>query len=114
MDGCKLFRRDRRGMRGRGVALYVRDCFNSLCCIADALVERGSSCEWTDSMQFLPVLEGLVGCILTPVTDKLGIIILLYLYIVQICDRFPDFLNDQIGSAKSVKESTKFSFRGGT
>jgi len=26
MDGYKLFRRDRRGKRGGGVALYVRDC----------------------------------------------------------------------------------------
>ena len=27
MDGYKLFRRDRQGSRGGGVALYVRDCF---------------------------------------------------------------------------------------
>ncbi|KAK4830570.1 hypothetical protein QYF61_011748 [Mycteria americana] len=30
MDGCKLFRRDRQGRRGGGVALYVRECFDSL------------------------------------------------------------------------------------
>jgi len=28
MDGCKLFRRDRQGKRGSGVALCVRDCFD--------------------------------------------------------------------------------------
>jgi len=28
MDGYKLFRRDRRGKTGNGVALYVRDCFD--------------------------------------------------------------------------------------
>jgi len=28
MDGYKLFRRDRRGKTGDGVALYVRDCFD--------------------------------------------------------------------------------------
>ena len=27
MDGYKLFRRDRQGRRGGGVALYVRECF---------------------------------------------------------------------------------------
>jgi len=30
MDGYKLFRRDRRGKRGGGVALYVRDCFDCI------------------------------------------------------------------------------------
>jgi len=30
MHGCKLFRRDRRGKRGSGVALYVRDCFDCI------------------------------------------------------------------------------------
>ncbi|KAK4827186.1 hypothetical protein QYF61_015148 [Mycteria americana] len=30
MDGYKLFRRDRRGRRGGGVALYVRECLGSL------------------------------------------------------------------------------------
>ncbi|KAK4810556.1 hypothetical protein QYF61_004519 [Mycteria americana] len=30
MDGYKLFRRDRRGRRGGGVALYVRECLDSL------------------------------------------------------------------------------------
>ncbi|KAK4817214.1 hypothetical protein QYF61_003738 [Mycteria americana] len=30
MDGYKLFRRDRRGRRGGGVALYVRKCLDSL------------------------------------------------------------------------------------
>lgn len=29
-DGYKLFRRDRQGMRGSGLALYVRECFDSL------------------------------------------------------------------------------------
>jgi len=28
MNVYKLFRRDRRGKRGSGVALYVRDCFD--------------------------------------------------------------------------------------
>jgi len=28
MDGYKLFRRDRRGKRDGGAALYVRDCFD--------------------------------------------------------------------------------------
>ncbi|PKU42865.1 rna-directed dna polymerase from mobile element jockey-like [Limosa lapponica baueri] len=28
MDGYKLFRRDRQGRRGRGVALYIRECFD--------------------------------------------------------------------------------------
>ena len=27
-DGYKLFRRDRQGRRGSGVALYVRECFD--------------------------------------------------------------------------------------
>ena len=27
MDGYKLFRKDRQGRRGGGVALYVRECF---------------------------------------------------------------------------------------
>ena len=30
MDGYKLFRRDRRGKRDVGVALYMRDCFNCI------------------------------------------------------------------------------------
>ena len=30
MDGYKLFRRDRQGRRGGGVALYVRECFDRL------------------------------------------------------------------------------------
>ncbi|KAK4830875.1 LOW QUALITY PROTEIN: hypothetical protein QYF61_013804 [Mycteria americana] len=30
MDGYKLFRRDKRGRRGGGVALYVRECLDSL------------------------------------------------------------------------------------
>jgi len=30
MDGYKLFRRDRRGRRGGGVALYVRVCFDCI------------------------------------------------------------------------------------
>jgi len=30
MDVYKLFRRDRRGKRGHGVALYVRDCFHCI------------------------------------------------------------------------------------
>jgi len=30
MDGYKLFRRDRQGKRGGGVALYVRDCFDCI------------------------------------------------------------------------------------
>ena len=28
VDGYKLFRRDRQGRRGGGVALYVRDCYD--------------------------------------------------------------------------------------
>ena len=28
MEGYKLFRRDRQGRRGGGVALYVRECFD--------------------------------------------------------------------------------------
>ncbi|RMC20200.1 hypothetical protein DUI87_01046 [Hirundo rustica rustica] len=30
MDGYKLFRSDRQGRRGSGVALYVRECLDSL------------------------------------------------------------------------------------
>jgi len=30
MHGYKLFRRDRQGRRGSGVALYVRDCFDCI------------------------------------------------------------------------------------
>ncbi|GAB0202630.1 hypothetical protein GRJ2_002728600 [Grus japonensis] len=30
MDGYKLFRRDRQGRRGSGVALYVRECFDCI------------------------------------------------------------------------------------
>ncbi|PKU29350.1 mitochondrial fission process protein 1 [Limosa lapponica baueri] len=30
MDGYKLFRRDRQGRRGGGVALYVRECFDCI------------------------------------------------------------------------------------
>ncbi|KAJ7396682.1 hypothetical protein BTVI_142806 [Pitangus sulphuratus] len=30
MDGCKLFRRDRQGRRGSGVALYVREHFDCI------------------------------------------------------------------------------------
>jgi len=30
MDGYKLFRRDRRGKRGGGLVLCVRDCFNCI------------------------------------------------------------------------------------
>ena len=28
MDGYKLFGRDRRGRKGGGVALYIKDCFD--------------------------------------------------------------------------------------
>ncbi|GAB0178246.1 maestro heat-like repeat-containing protein family member 7 [Grus japonensis] len=30
VDGYKLFRRDRQGRRGGGVALYVRECFDCI------------------------------------------------------------------------------------
>jgi len=30
IDGYKLFRRDRQGRRGGGVALFVRECFNTV------------------------------------------------------------------------------------
>jgi len=30
MEGYKLFRRDRQGRRGGGVALFVRECFNTV------------------------------------------------------------------------------------
>ena len=30
MDGYKLFRRDRQGRSGSGVALYIRECFDCL------------------------------------------------------------------------------------
>jgi len=30
MDGYKLFRRDRQGRRGSGVALYVGECFDCI------------------------------------------------------------------------------------
>lgn len=30
MDGYKLFRRDRQGRRGGGIALCVRECFDCL------------------------------------------------------------------------------------
>jgi len=30
MDGYELFRRDRRGKRGGGLPLYVRDCFDCI------------------------------------------------------------------------------------
>jgi len=29
MDGYKLFRRDRQGRKGGGVALYIKDCFDA-------------------------------------------------------------------------------------
>jgi len=28
MDGYKLFRRDRQGRKGGGVALYIKECFD--------------------------------------------------------------------------------------
>ena len=28
MNGCKLFRKDRQGRKGSGMALYVRECFD--------------------------------------------------------------------------------------
>jgi len=43
MDGHKLFRRDRRGKRGGGVALYVRDCFD--CTELDAYDDK-VECLW--------------------------------------------------------------------
>jgi len=30
IDGYRLFRRDRQGKRGSGVALYVRDCLDCM------------------------------------------------------------------------------------
>jgi len=30
VDGYELFKRDRQGRRGNGVALYVRECFDCL------------------------------------------------------------------------------------
>lgn len=30
MGGCQLFRRDKQGEGGSGVALYVRECFECL------------------------------------------------------------------------------------
>ncbi|KAK4824177.1 hypothetical protein QYF61_011474 [Mycteria americana] len=42
MDGYKLFRRDRQGRRGGGVALYVRECFDCLELDGDDRVE----CLW--------------------------------------------------------------------
>jgi len=30
MDGYKLFRKDRQGRRGSGIALYIRECFGCL------------------------------------------------------------------------------------
>ncbi|GAB0183522.1 hypothetical protein GRJ2_000817500 [Grus japonensis] len=43
MDGYKLFRRDRQGRRGSGVALYVRDCFN---CIELNDCDDKAQCLW--------------------------------------------------------------------
>ena len=40
IDGYKLFRRDRQGRRGGGVALYVRDC---LIALSTSVVKTGWS-----------------------------------------------------------------------
>ncbi|GAB0207545.1 hypothetical protein GRJ2_003220200 [Grus japonensis] len=43
MDGYKLFRRDRQGRRGSGVALYVRECFD---CIEPKDCDDKVECLW--------------------------------------------------------------------
>ncbi|PKU37652.1 rna-directed dna polymerase from mobile element jockey-like [Limosa lapponica baueri] len=43
MDGYKLFRRDRQGRRGEGVALYIRECFD--CIELDSSDDR-VECLW--------------------------------------------------------------------
>ncbi|PKU34390.1 rna-directed dna polymerase from mobile element jockey-like [Limosa lapponica baueri] len=43
MDGYKLFRRNRQGRRGRGVALYIRECFD---CIELDSCDDKVECLW--------------------------------------------------------------------
>ena len=43
MDGYKLFRRDRQGKRGSGVAIYVGDCFS---CIEIDNCDDKVECLW--------------------------------------------------------------------
>ncbi|KAK4808573.1 hypothetical protein QYF61_009876 [Mycteria americana] len=43
MDGYKLFRRDRQGRRGGGVALYVRECFD---CVELGDYDDKVKCLW--------------------------------------------------------------------
>ncbi|RMC06857.1 hypothetical protein DUI87_16306 [Hirundo rustica rustica] len=43
LDGYKLFRRDRKGRRGGGVALYIRECFDT---IGIETNEDGVECLW--------------------------------------------------------------------
>ena len=39
MDGYKLFRKDRQGRRGSGMALYVKECFEVTELMAGDMVE---------------------------------------------------------------------------
>ncbi|GAB0206965.1 hypothetical protein GRJ2_003162100 [Grus japonensis] len=47
MDGYKLFRRDRQGRRGGGVALYVRECFD---CIELDDCDDKVECLWDEEV----------------------------------------------------------------
>ena len=46
VDGYKLFRRDRQGRRGSGVALYVRECFG---CIELSYFDDKVKCLWVST-----------------------------------------------------------------
>jgi len=68
MDGNKLFRRDRRGKRGGGVALYVRDCFD---CIEFNDCDDKVECLWVKMRGKTNKADILLGvCYRPPNEDK--------------------------------------------
>ena len=66
MDGYKLFRKDRRGRRGGGVALYVKECFDVTGIMAGDKVES----LWVKIRGRADKADILVGICYTPNQDE--------------------------------------------
>ncbi|KAK4808570.1 LOW QUALITY PROTEIN: hypothetical protein QYF61_009873 [Mycteria americana] len=68
MDGYKLFRRDRQGRRGGGVALYVRECFD---CVELGDYDDKVKCLWVRVRGKAKKADTLLGvCYRPPNQDK--------------------------------------------
>jgi len=70
MEGYKLFRRDRRGKRGGGVALYVRDCFD---CVELNDCDDEVDCLWVKMRGKATKADILLGVCYRPPNQHAGV-----------------------------------------